>query len=160
SPGCSREGHEERISLRVDLDAPVGCERITQDASMLREHPRVPLGAEIVQQRRRTFDVREEEGDGPGRQAVHRPRGSRFLPPNASGKECGSTEQRDAASGYPTAISFVSSAEKFESCPVRSIPREPKMARPNPQNHLKGSRPSLSIRGSGERCPQFPPRPD
>ena len=66
-----RERDEERIALRVDLDAAVPRERVAQDASMLGERLRVLRLAELVQQPRRALDVGEEEGDGAGRELAH-----------------------------------------------------------------------------------------
>jgi hypothetical protein len=65
-----REGDEERISLRVHLDAAVPAEALTQRLSMLAERVRVGV-AELVQQPRRPLDVREQERDGPGGQLAH-----------------------------------------------------------------------------------------
>jgi hypothetical protein len=65
-----REGDEERVSLRVDLDATVPAEALTQRLSMLAKHIRVCI-TELAQQPRRPLDVREEEGDGPGGQLGH-----------------------------------------------------------------------------------------
>ena len=45
-----------------------GAERVAQNASVLGEDVAVALGAELVQQLRRTLDVGEEEGDGAGRE--------------------------------------------------------------------------------------------
>jgi hypothetical protein len=63
-----REGVEERVALRVDLDATVAIEGLAQQAAMLGQGLRVGLGAELVQQPRRPLDVGEHEGNGPGRQ--------------------------------------------------------------------------------------------
>jgi hypothetical protein len=46
---------------------------------MLGQRPHVILGAELMQQLGRTFDVRDEEGDGARRQAAHPSGASRFL---------------------------------------------------------------------------------
>src|SRR5688572_1163127 len=46
----SREGDEEGVSLRIDLDAAVGLKRAAQDAAMLGEPFGVLLGPELVQQ--------------------------------------------------------------------------------------------------------------
>jgi spore coat polysaccharide biosynthesis protein SpsF (cytidylyltransferase family) len=56
--GGASERIEERIALRIDLDAPVTVKRVTQDAPMLEEHFCVRV-AELVQQPRRSLDVRE-----------------------------------------------------------------------------------------------------
>jgi hypothetical protein len=47
----ARERHEERVSLRVDLDPTVPRERFAQGAAVLREHVSVSL-TEIVQKAR------------------------------------------------------------------------------------------------------------
>ena len=60
---CARERDEERVALRVHLDAAVPRERLAQDAPVLGQQVRVPV-AVLVQQPRRAFDVREEERDG------------------------------------------------------------------------------------------------
>ena len=65
--GRLRERDEERIALRVDLDTRVACERVTEDAPVCGERSRV-IVAEVVQQPRRSLDVREEERDCPRRQ--------------------------------------------------------------------------------------------
>ena len=65
-PGRRREGEEEGVALRVDLDAAVASARLADDAAVLGERLRVGLGAELVQQPRRALDVGEEEGDGAG----------------------------------------------------------------------------------------------
>ena len=69
--GGGREGDEERVALRVDLDAAVPLERVAQDTPMLGERSRVVIRAELVQEARRPLDVREEKGDGAGRQVGH-----------------------------------------------------------------------------------------
>ena len=66
--GRGREGNEESVALRVDLDAPIGRERLTQDATMLGKRPGVVLGTEFMQQLRRALDVREEKRHRPGRE--------------------------------------------------------------------------------------------
>jgi len=69
---CGRKGDEEGVPLRVDLDAAVGVEGLAQDAAMLRQRRRIPLGTQLVEQLRRPLDVGEEEGDGSGRKvALH-----------------------------------------------------------------------------------------
>ena len=65
-----REGEEERVSLRVHLDAALGRAGVADDASVLGERLRVLLCAELVQELRRALDVSEEEGDGAGREIV------------------------------------------------------------------------------------------
>ncbi len=63
---CAREGNEERVALRVDLDAVVSRERFSQGAAVLREEIRVARSV-LLEEPRRALDVGEEEGDGAGR---------------------------------------------------------------------------------------------
>ena len=58
--GGARERHEERVALRVDLDAVVRRACLADDPAMLGERGAVPV-AELVQQPCRTLDVGEEE---------------------------------------------------------------------------------------------------
>ena len=46
-----REGDEERGTLGIDFDPAVARERVAQDAVLLSQRFRVPLGAQLVQQR-------------------------------------------------------------------------------------------------------------
>jgi hypothetical protein len=62
-----REGDEERVSLRVDLNPAVGAERAPHDPAVLGERLRVALSAELVQELGRTLHVGEEERDCSGR---------------------------------------------------------------------------------------------
>ena len=57
----ARERHEERVTLRVDLDAVVGRASGAHDPAVIVECVAVPV-AELVQQPRRPLDVREEKG--------------------------------------------------------------------------------------------------
>ena len=66
APGAVRERDEERVALRVDLDAAVPRERVPQHPPVLGQRLRIPLRAELVQQPRRALDVREQEGDRAG----------------------------------------------------------------------------------------------
>ena len=66
-----REGDEESIALRVDLDAAVPLESLAQDAPVLSKFIGVALCPELGQQSGRTLDVREEKGDGAGRKLAH-----------------------------------------------------------------------------------------
>ena len=68
SAGRSREGDEKGITLRVDLDPLIGPKRRAQDTAMLHQHPRVLLGAQLVQEPRRTLDIREQERHRAGRE--------------------------------------------------------------------------------------------
>src|SRR5207253_10967070 len=67
---CAAEGHEERVALRTERDAAVTAERLPQNTPMLRQDVRVRV-AELVQHARRALDVREQEGDGAGRELAH-----------------------------------------------------------------------------------------
>jgi len=68
--GCAREGHEERIALRVHLDAAVPGAALADDAPVLEERVRVRLRPELVQQPRRALDVGEQEGHGSRREVA------------------------------------------------------------------------------------------
>jgi hypothetical protein len=65
--GRTRERDEKRVALRVDLDPLVLPPSLTQHASMLGKHLRIPI-AELLQQARRPLDVGEEERHRPGRE--------------------------------------------------------------------------------------------
>jgi hypothetical protein len=67
---CVGKREEERVTLRVDLDATVANERVSQSPPVLGECLRVRLGPEIVQQLRRALDVGEHEGNGSDRKIV------------------------------------------------------------------------------------------
>jgi hypothetical protein len=62
------ERGEERVALRVDLDAAVRFESLTEDTPVVGERVGVALGTELVEQARRALDVAEEEGDRAGRE--------------------------------------------------------------------------------------------
>ena len=66
----SREGDEEGVALRVDLDARVSLECVPQSPAVLGQDLRIPVSV-LVEQPRRAFDVREEEGDRSARQLAH-----------------------------------------------------------------------------------------
>jgi hypothetical protein len=72
--GCSREGDEEGVALGIDLDAVVPGERSSQRGAVFGEEIGVP-GSVFLEEPRGAFDVREEKGDGSGRQ--FRPRHAR-----------------------------------------------------------------------------------
>ncbi len=59
---------EECVSLVVDFDPALGRARTTHDPPVLGEDVRVRLRTQLVQERRRPFDVAEEQGDGAGRE--------------------------------------------------------------------------------------------
>ena len=65
-----RERDEERVALRVHLEAAVPREGVTQHPPVLRQHLRVGV-PELVQQPRRALDVGEKESDGSGRPLGH-----------------------------------------------------------------------------------------
>ena len=65
--GDARERDEERIALRVHLDATALGHRCAQCTPVVSEHLDVTI-AELVQQPGRAFDVSEEQRDSPGRQ--------------------------------------------------------------------------------------------
>ncbi len=62
-----REREEERVSLSVHLDAVLGRERLTESQPVLGEGLGIELGAELVQEPRRPFDIGEDEGHRPRR---------------------------------------------------------------------------------------------
>ncbi len=66
------EGEEERVALRVDLDAPALAEPLAHQPAVVAEDALVPL-AEELQERRRALDVAEDEGDGAARKGWHAP---------------------------------------------------------------------------------------
>ena len=59
---------EERISLIVDLDPALGHARTTHDPPVLGKDVRIRLHTQLVQERRRPFNVAEEQGDRAGRE--------------------------------------------------------------------------------------------
>jgi hypothetical protein len=60
---CAAKRHEERVTLGIDLLPASFRERRTKNSLVLREDGTVPI-PELLQQPRRTLDIREEEGDG------------------------------------------------------------------------------------------------
>ena len=70
STGRRREGEEEGVALRIDLDSVLGGACLPDDPTVLGERLGVGLRAELVQELRRALDVREEEGDGACRKIV------------------------------------------------------------------------------------------
>ena len=65
--GGARERHEERVALRVDLDAAVPRESLPQHTTVLAQQLRV-THAMLVQQPRRPLDIRKQERHRPRRQ--------------------------------------------------------------------------------------------
>ena len=72
--GGPAERNEERVPFCPDLDPPVSSHGRTNHAPMLGQDVRIALGAQRGQQSRRAFDVRDQEGHGPGREFAHAPR--------------------------------------------------------------------------------------
>ena len=70
--GCARERDEERVALRVHLDAAVPRKRLPQHTTVLAQQLRVAL-AVLVQQPRRALDVREEERHCPAGKSLGTP---------------------------------------------------------------------------------------
>src|SRR2546423_14095427 len=70
--GRAREGHEEGVALRVDLDTSVALKRLTQQPPVLGEDARVTV-TKLGEQPRRALDVGDEEGDRPAGQVAHGP---------------------------------------------------------------------------------------
>ena len=67
-PCRGREGEEERIALRIHLDATLRCTRFADYAAVLGERICVGLGAELVKEPRRALYVGKEKCDGAGRE--------------------------------------------------------------------------------------------
>ncbi len=67
SVGSARERHEERVALGIDLDARVCGEGIPQQPPVLGKKVGVCRSV-LLKESRRALDVREEEGDGAGRE--------------------------------------------------------------------------------------------
>ena len=68
-----REPDEERVALRIHLDAVMARASFAEHTTMFRERLRVGPGPKLVQQLRRPLDVREQERDGAGgKVASHR----------------------------------------------------------------------------------------
>jgi hypothetical protein len=65
------ERDEERVTLRVDLDAVGSFKGRPKQTTMLVDQNRVRVAAALVEQPSRSFDVREQKGDGPGREVGH-----------------------------------------------------------------------------------------
>ena len=68
--GSAREGDEEGVALRVDLDAVRLLEGRAERSAMRAEQIGVG-GSVLTQQPRRAGDIGEEKGDGPGRKSGH-----------------------------------------------------------------------------------------
>ena len=66
----SGERDEEGVALRVDFDATLLLDRLTDDPVVLGQDLGVPF-PQLVEQPRGALDVGEEEGDGSGRQLPH-----------------------------------------------------------------------------------------
>ncbi len=81
--GRSRKGDEEGVALRVDLDPPMGSDHLPHDLAVRDEHVGVPI-AELVQEPRRTLDVREHERHGSTREVARHP--ARLTAPVAGGQ--------------------------------------------------------------------------
>src|SRR6478672_7173218 len=65
--GRGRKGEEEPIALRIDLDAAVPRESLTENPPMFAKHTRIPLRAKFPQQPRRALNVRKDERQRPRR---------------------------------------------------------------------------------------------
>ncbi len=68
----AREGEEERVPLRVDLDAAALGERVAHQPTVVGEDAVVAV-TELLQERRRALDVAEDERDGAAREGSHAP---------------------------------------------------------------------------------------
>ena len=66
SSDCSRrcgEGDEERVALRIHLDAVVADERLTKDTPVRGQRVCISIGTKLLEKPRRTFDVGEDKRD-------------------------------------------------------------------------------------------------
>jgi hypothetical protein len=68
----AHEREEERVALRVDLDAVVRGERAAHEPPVIRQHLGVAV-AQLLEQRGRALDVGEGEGDGAAGKLGHDP---------------------------------------------------------------------------------------
>ena len=64
------EDHEERVSLRVDLGPAVLRERLAEECPMRGEQVGIG-GTVLVEEIGGALDVREEQGEGAGREVAH-----------------------------------------------------------------------------------------
>ena len=78
-------GVEEGVALRVDLGTTMRGEGASQKAAVLGERLDVALLAELLDETRGAFDVREEEGDGRKLSVRHARRQSRFATSGVKG---------------------------------------------------------------------------
>jgi hypothetical protein len=67
--GAAEDG-EERVALTVDPSPAGRFEGLADQPVVGRQNLPVPVAAERLQQLRRAFDVREDEGDGAGRKRL------------------------------------------------------------------------------------------
>jgi len=67
----TREHDQERIALGTHFGPAKTSEGVTEKSMVLCEHVRKPGVSDALKENRRTFDVREEHGDGPRRQTRH-----------------------------------------------------------------------------------------
>jgi hypothetical protein len=67
--GGAREGHEEGVSLRIDLTTLPGGKGLAQDAALVGQQRGIAL-AQLLQQAGGAFDIGEQEGDRAFRQRL------------------------------------------------------------------------------------------
>ena len=136
--GCERAGggrkrKEEGVSLRVHFDAAVSNTRLPDHHAVIGERIRVGLCAELVEQRRRAFDVGEDKGDGTGRKV---------------GSHAGIIRSsRLASKGESSDIPHTRTSERCVSSPADVRPR-PDLARSRDISAHSGTR---GIRHPGSR---------
>ena len=68
--GRRRERNAERISLRVNLHPAVPLECVSQSSTVFKKRLRIAIRADLMEETGRPFDVREQEGDGAGREVI------------------------------------------------------------------------------------------
>jgi hypothetical protein len=114
--GRRREGHEEGVTLSIDLHPVMTGERFPQDAPVLGECVRVGPCPEPLEESRRALDVGEEKGDRPGRECLlHTPddvAAADGLQAEITGARTGAhplEERREPASARHTAPKLTSS---------------------------------------------------
>ena len=111
---CARERDEERVALRVDLDAVVSRERISQGAAVLGEELGV-AGSVLLEKPRRALDVGEQERDGAGRKLG--PGHDRAVRSRSSGPEVDRALGRVAVDLRELVVGEVEAVERARRCP-------------------------------------------
>src|SRR5262245_9520888 len=101
SARATGEGKEERVTLGVDLDAALRDRGIADRSAVLREGIGVRIGAQLVEQLRRTLDVGEEKRDRARREIAAHQVVSSSAKTTASSRERVRSTARPASKGRP-----------------------------------------------------------